>query len=213
MSQIICRRVQNYVSENPDTRRKLVSVLDAFDYVDDRQDTAMLTRLLNRMVLSPRLASAICALGVGYEEAINALPPNEIPAYNATIRSVGRVAAKSDDDLDVLRVWVTTDVDHDEEIENLVRIASMSRTQCAATNNRFRGYKCDVPKEVGVEQCGLNTNFTCEKGVTSGVGNCDAGDGNRCRLSLIGKENKERTSGRKRVKAITNAARLAHLAG
>ena len=213
MSQISLKRIQQYASEHPDTRRKLVSIVDAYEYTDDPQDLSLLTRLLNRMVISPRLASAVCSMGVGYEQAINALTPDQVPAYSRTVKSVGRIAYKNRDLIDVLRSHVETDEARDATIESLVRIAGMDRTQCAEENNRFRKYKCDVPKDVGVEQCGLNTNFTCEKGVLSGASNCDVGPGNRCRLSNIGRENKERANGRRRVKEITNAARLEYLYG
>jgi hypothetical protein len=213
MSIISLRRIQEYASENPETRPKLVSIVDAFEYVDDQQDLSLLTRLLNRMMLSPGLASAVCSLGAGYEQALDALTPDQVPAYNRTVKSVGRIAYKNRDLIDVLRSHVAADEARDATVESLVRIAGMDRTECAAENNRFRKYKCDVPKDVGVEQCGLNTNFTCEKGVLSGASNCDVGPGNRCRLSDIGRENKERANGRRRVKEITNAARLAYLSG
>lgn len=212
MNQRVLDKIQNYTTMHPDVRRQFVTVIDAFEYVDDEADMAMLNRLMNRMILSPALASAVCSLGVGYEQTVGRLPPDRVPDFNATLKSAGHLAYKHRDSIAELRVRVTSARVGDESIESLVRIASLNRPACAAANNRFRGYKCDVPKEAGIEQCGLNTNFTCEKGITSGATNCEIGAGNRCRLSLVGKQNKERAAGRKRVDAITNAAKVAYLA-
>ena len=173
---------------------------------------ALLNRLLNRMVLSPALASAVCSLGVGYEQQIGTLPPARVPEFNDTLKSVGRLAYKHRGGIAELRTRVTTVRVGDASIESLVRIAGLDRTACAAENNRFRGYKCDVPKEVGVEQCGLNTNFTCEKGITTGVSNGAVSARGRCMLSSVGRENKARSAGRKRVDVITNDAKVAYLA-
>jgi hypothetical protein len=185
--------------------------VDAFAYVDEPQDLAVLTRLLNRMQVSPALASAVCSLGIGYEQALETRTPDQIRAFNQIIRTVGRIACKERDHIPNLRTYI----DHvgviDESIESLVRIAGMDETVCEAENNRFRGYKCDVPKEVNVEQCGLNTNFTCEKGITSGVANCEIGAGNRCRLSAVGKQSLARADGRRRVREFTDNARVAYM--
>jgi hypothetical protein len=212
MSERVLDQIQAYTTRYPNTRIQFSTVVDAFEYLDDMSDMSLLNRLLNRMIISPALASAVCSLGVGYEQHVQAIPPDRVPEFNTTLKSVGRIAFKNRDSIDDLRDRVTNVRVGDESIESLVRIASLDPVACAEQNNRFRGYKCDVPKEVGVEQCGLNTNFTCEKGVTTGTTNCDVSARGRCRLSLIGRENKARSEGRKRVGVITNGARTAYLA-
>ena len=212
MNQRLADTIQDYTTLYPGTRRQFGTIIDAFEYVDDVADMSLLSRVMNRMILSPALASAICSLGVGYEQNIETLPPDRVSDFNDTLKSVGRIAYTKRDSIPRLRTIVNTVRAQDESIENLVRIASLDETACTAQNNRFRRYKCDVPKEPETAQCGLNTNFTCEKGITSGTNNCEISIGNRCKLSQIGKQNKARTAGKKRVDVITNAARTAYLA-
>jgi hypothetical protein len=206
MSQIVMDRIQRYVTRNPDMRRKLVSIVDAFEYVEEQKDQALLTRLLNRMVLSPSLGSAVCALGVGYEQAVENLTPETADGFNRVLKSVGKVACQERANLPRLRVALVPAV-VDEDMESLVRVAGLEREACVAANNRFRGYKCDVAKEAGSDVCGMNTNFSCEKGVAIGTANCEIGAGSRCRLSLVGKQNRARVDARARASAMTRTAR------
>jgi len=216
MSQRSINRIGTYGERNPNTRRKLGSILDAFEYVgDERQDLVLLTRLLNRMVLSPGLASAVCSLGVGYEQLVGTLPPDQVPAFNGIVKSVGRIAVHHPDSIVDLRTRLAVVAGGgdlgDAVVDSLVRTAGLGRVACAAENNRFRTYKCDVPKEVGVDQCGLNTNFACERGISTGGDNCEIADGsNRCRLSAVGKRNKARLEGRRQVWESTAGARAAY---
>lgn len=207
-------RIGTYAARNHTTRQKLVSILDAFEYVgDDQKDLMLLTRLLNRMVISPGLASAVCSLGVGYEQLVDSMRPDQVPAFNRVVKSVGRIAYKHPDSIVDLhtRLNIVAGDGGDVVVNALVRTAGLDRLACATENNRFRRYKCDVPKEVGVEQCGLNTNFACERGISTGGDNCEIAEGsNRCRLSAVGKQNKARIDGRKQVWESTAIARAAY---
>jgi hypothetical protein len=199
--------LQSYSTEHPTDKQFLVRTVDAFEYVsDDVADVQLLTRAMNRMLLNPRVASALCALCTGYEDSLFNKDDAATTMFNKQIKQTGKLA-RDDNQRPQLRHHLTTDAHVDPEMEELKRIGGLTRDQCQTENQRWKQYKCAPRKELNSNVCGLNTNFGCEKGVRNAPSNCVLQANNLCGLSDVGRRNKERISGRRHVRNLTMDAR------
>jgi hypothetical protein len=208
MSASTLSKIQLYSSNDPVRRARLQSIVDAYDYVaDDRSDTSTLTRVLNRMMISPRLASAVVSLGIGYEDDCAALVPNDLVELHKHMKQVGRLVQN---DVDSIRAAVTDNPPGDDAIDRLVDIATLGGQECRRQGYRFHGNRCDVSKDRSSGVCGLNTNFGCEMGSQVGTVNCELNQStNHCRLSRTGKNNTRRVEEKQNLTQERDAAAAA----
>ena len=197
------RNVGSYTNDKPDLRNKFLNLVDAFEYAPDTKDQRLLTAVLNRMTISPGLASAMCALCVGYEDLTDSMRPREKESTDKMLRSIGRIT-KRIPNTETLRRHIRSEpvpqnVNPDNELAYIERLVGLNEEACLENGGQYRNNRCNVVKDNEDLRCGLNTRFNCEYGSTVGMRYCTENqDGTRCTLSDRGRKSKKRKDAKRR---------------
>lgn len=217
-------RIEEYTrnSNNMNVKNKFSTIVDAFQYAED--DLSLLRRVFRRMRIEPKVASALCALCIGYEEIIN---DNGMSAYEqssfddtlvdivrastAAANTRARSVSESNNQFDTIRTAITSPGQVDQVLSELSDIADLSEDECIQNGHRFNGYKCDV-RPSQQNRCGLTTSMNCRKGSLTGQTYCESVPGtNRCRLSNHGKNSKDRKTVKRQIDNRFQDARRTYL--
>ena len=184
---------------------QLYTVASAFDKLDAPDDRAMLIRVLKHIIRRPEVADLVADVCTSVRDTA--------PDVHTYLQMVIRISKKEH-----LRKALLTRMTQSMTAEFEVQTAEMQTIvdygiitdpeQCVnAKKGRFKNYHCDVPVIKGNTECGMNANFTCEKGTGLVTCLCTTGGGGKCKLSDEGRQSEIRTMSRTRVKNHTEDAR------
>lgn len=198
------RNIRNYTTDNQDLRKKFLNVVDSFEYASDPKDRRILTMVLNRMTVSPSLASSMCALCVGYEDIMENMSRRDKTNVDKLLRSVGRVS-KRHPDTDMIRRYIDSEeLSHndDDELSYLENLVGLNEDDCKENGGKYRNNRCDIVKDDQDLRCGLSTRFNCQYGSTVGMRYCSENpQGTRCVLSEMGRKSRKRKDAKQRSRA------------
>lgn len=208
----------------PVVKDKLSTIVDSFQYADE-DDLALLRRVVRRIRIEPKVASALCALCVGYEELVegNGMNTQQKNAFDDVIvdtvrasaaasRTRSRSVSESENQFDTIRNSIMEPGEMDQELLDLNNLADLTADECVQNGNRWLGYKCDIRPTPGSNRCGLTTAMGCRKGASTGHRYCENVPGtNRCRLSDHGKTSKDRKEIKRQIDARFQDARRAYV--
>ena len=204
MSDKLVNTVCTYASICGDsTRHQLYTVASALDTLRDPDERTMLICVLKQIVQHPEVAEIVANVCTTVRDTD--------PRLHKHLQKVIRIA-KNDQLRHMLVTRMTHGVTTDPEIRNdmntIIDYGTMTDPgRCALARGRFKNGRCDVPVTTDNTECGLNTNFTCEKGTGLATRFCTNGGGGKCILSDEGRQSEIRTISRVDMKDRINDAR------
>jgi predicted N-formylglutamate amidohydrolase len=205
-------RIDKYARDNEEARVKMGTLVDAFQYTP--VERSLLRRVMNAMIHNSRIASAMCALCIGYEAHTTELSIGDRDEFNETMKRIAKAssAALVDADYDRIRTVIMNPTLPDPILTQLSNTADIPADACNTPDYRYKQYKCDIRPVHGSASCGLNTNLGCQKGSQIGTEYCEAVPGsNRCRLTPLGKSSGERKEMKRRIDDRFRSARTDYL--